>query len=604
MRPSKTDGNILREGRREGRLTRKPLGRVSTVNIIKFGIAMEIKTTKSQFNPFWRVCILAVMGMSGCAPAMQDRLVFDSRPADDDEIPSVNPVGTGLKNLTHHPANDANPAWSRNGRKIAVQSDRNGKSAVHIMDADGTKIQAVPGAGPLGSPAGLSPDGQDLLLASYRDVKGEVCAVRPDGSQLTDLTRNPAEDAAPAWSPDGKGIAFSSNREAIHGKPVYQIYVLDPAGGAVQRLTQSAYGAYDPVWSPDGKQIAFGMSPPNPPRDLMLVAFAKSPTVFGEVETAYVMQADGSHPGPLTDNITGWSIPQAWSPDGKQVVIHCDSSLQGENPETRITSLNGGVSFALPDEAAAGGNRRGWSATQPLEAVALPPPSAPQTEAPALPLALINGTLMDGTDGAPVRDAVIEMENGRMTAVGKRDQVSIPAGRKSWTCRGRHAAGFFNAHVHSSFTAATFSGWIQGGVTRVCDLGARRSYPTLFAFRDTVMTHLQYSRRMAAGPILTAPNGYPNSYFEYLRVAGYNGVTSADDARRKATQRLEGGADIGKIASESGVLLHQNPPMLSPEETAAIVEVHTRAAPESWPMFRSPPIWKKLWMRRWTTSRT
>jgi imidazolonepropionase-like amidohydrolase len=532
--------------------------------------------TKSQFNPFWCVCILAALMMSGCVPAaptpVQDRLIFVAHPTDNDEIFSVNLDGTGLTNLTNHPANDADPAWSPDGQLIAFQSDRNGKSAIYIMQTDGTQVQAIPDTGPLDSLAGWSPDGQYLLLTSYRDLDGEIYVVRPDGSQLTDLTQNPAEDAAPTWSPDGKRIAFSSNREEIDGKPVYQIYVMDLVSGAVKRLTQSTYGAYNPIWSPNGKQIAFGMSAPiSFPEIKQHSSGIMSPKEYGGAETAYVMQADGSNPQPLTDNVTGWSVPQTWSPDGKQVIINYFTSLQGENYETLIKSPDGVKLSLLPEEAAAGSNQRWWSAPRPAEAVELPPPATPQTEAPALPLALINGTLIDGTGGAPVRDAVIVIENGRITAVGKRDQVSIPDNAQIVDVQGGvMLPGFFNAHVHASYYAATLSRWIQGGVTTVCDLGASGwSYPTRFTFRDAVLTHPQYTRLVAAGPMVTVPDGYPDVYWD----GGGLLVTSADDARQRVTQLLEGGADIVKITLESGVLFHQTMPMLSPEETTAIVEV-------------------------------
>ncbi len=527
--------------------------------------------TKSQFNSFMCVSLLAALVMGGCAPAGQGRLIFVSRPAGNDEIFSVNPDGTGLMNLTNDPANDVNPAWSPDGQLIAFQSDRSGKSVIYVMQADGTQVQAVPNTGPVDTLAGWSPEGQYLLLTSYRDVNGEIYAVRPDGSQSIDLTQNPAEDTGPAWSPDGKRIAFASDRDAIDGNPVYQIYVMDLASGTVTRLTQSRYGAYNPVWSPDGKQIAFGMSPPVSRSSWQKVIFGMSPKVNGGAETAYVMQADGSNPRQLTDNFSGWSIPQTWSPDGKQVIIDYFATAQEEISETLVKAPGGGKSLALPEGVAAGSGQRWWSAPRPVKAVILPPSSTPQAEAAAVPLALVNGTLIDGTGGAPLSDAVILMENGRIAAVGTRGQVSIPGNARLLDVQGGAILpGFFNTHVHVSYyRAATLSGWVQGGVTTVCDLGAEGPFPPLFAFRDAVPAHPQYARLVAAGPIVTVPDGYPKAIW------GSSGltVTSAEDARQKVTQLLEGGADIVKIGLESGALTRQTLPMLSPEETAAITEV-------------------------------
>jgi len=68
------------------------------------------------------------------------------------------------------------------------------------------------------------------------------------------LTTHPARDSAPAWSPDGKWIAFLSKRE---GDEQTQIYLISPAGGEARRLTKVPAGASAAKWFPDSKRIAF-----------------------------------------------------------------------------------------------------------------------------------------------------------------------------------------------------------------------------------------------------------------------------------------------------------------------------------------------------------
>ncbi len=71
---------------------------------------------------------------------------------------------------------------------------------------------------------------------------------------MRNLTNNPAFDAWPRWSPDGKQIVFGSNRE---NKTDYEIYVMNADGNSVQRLTELHSRNTSPKWSPDEKKISF-----------------------------------------------------------------------------------------------------------------------------------------------------------------------------------------------------------------------------------------------------------------------------------------------------------------------------------------------------------
>ncbi len=104
----------------------------------------------------------------------------------------------------------------------------------------------------------LSRDGQWLAyVISDVDQKenrldSDIWLIPSAGGAPRRLTSSPRHDRHPTWSPDGKWIAFESNRDGE-----FQIYVISTSGGEARPLTQISTGAHQPVWSPDGHHLAF-----------------------------------------------------------------------------------------------------------------------------------------------------------------------------------------------------------------------------------------------------------------------------------------------------------------------------------------------------------
>jgi Tol biopolymer transport system component len=106
--------------------------------------------------------------------------------------------------------------------------------------------------------AAFSPDGRKIAFVSQRDGNMELYAVGVDGSGLRRLTDNFALDDHPAWSPDGAKIAFASTREpAPAGRASNAIYVMNAEGGEARRISPVEASDYSPAWSPRGDLIAF-----------------------------------------------------------------------------------------------------------------------------------------------------------------------------------------------------------------------------------------------------------------------------------------------------------------------------------------------------------
>ena len=128
------------------------------------------------------------------------------------EVYAIKPDGSGLVNLTNHPALDVSAAPGSTGR-IAFTSNRGGSPDIYLMDPDGGNVQQLTHApGDDGSP-NWSPDGEKIVFISTRDGNSEIYVMDADGGNETRLTETPADiERDPAWSPDGFQIAFLLHR--------------------------------------------------------------------------------------------------------------------------------------------------------------------------------------------------------------------------------------------------------------------------------------------------------------------------------------------------------------------------------------------------------
>jgi imidazolonepropionase-like amidohydrolase len=186
-------------------------------------------------------------------------------------------------------------------------------------------------------------------------------------------------------------------------------------------------------------------------------------------------------------------------------------------------------------------------------------------------LAIVNGTLIDGTGAGPVKNALVLIESDRIAYAGPRAGASIPKGARTINARGGTILpGFINTHVHQAIDVTTLRAWLQGGVTTVRDLGSGPDYKPVFSFRDRVNKSARTARLLAVGPLITVPGGYPEAIWGAPALE----VTSVADAREKTEQLVAAGCDTVKIALESGLIFGRNGlPELSLAEVKAIVAV-------------------------------
>src|SRR6266511_239953 len=162
------------------------------------------------------------------------------------EIYVMNADGSGQANLTRNRAADDAPAWSRDGAKIALSSERDGNWEIYVMQADGTgPTRLTVNRSADDAFPDWSPDGTKIAFHTDRDGNYEIYVMNADGSGQANLTHEArTDDLGPAWSPDGTKIAFASEGD---------IYVMNADGSGQTRLTH----VNDFDVSPDWTQIAF-----------------------------------------------------------------------------------------------------------------------------------------------------------------------------------------------------------------------------------------------------------------------------------------------------------------------------------------------------------
>jgi Tol biopolymer transport system component len=160
----------------------------------------------------------------------------------------------------------------------------------------------------VGEPAALPSNGLIVFERWENEQRSHLYTMRPDGSDVGQLTDFATSDGEPAVSPDGRIVAFVHELENL--SPV--IGSIPIAGGVVTWLTdEDLFVTGGPSWSPDGSRIAFAAHD-------------------GDAQRLFVMNANGTDQRRVTGAAVHWVESPAWSPDGAFIAFTA-SPLSGDD---------------------------------------------------------------------------------------------------------------------------------------------------------------------------------------------------------------------------------------------------------------------------------
>ncbi|MEO5590469.1 MAG: hypothetical protein ABIS03_12840 [Gemmatimonadaceae bacterium] len=223
-----------------------------------------------------------------CSAPPQIALVIG---AETSAIYLVNADGTSVVPVTSPGNHDIDPAWSRDGMRIAFASDRDGNYEIYTVDANGSNLARLTSDGGRDARPAWSPDGNRIAFVTTRDGSPAIYVMNANGDQPVRLTQVAGINDAPDWSPDGTLIAFAG---------AGGIWVMRSDGEQQKQITSNE-GSRDnePAWSPDGRRIAFSR--------------------MGQ-SSIFVVNADGSG---IRRWLSGFLSPRnpSWSPDGGKIMF-------------------------------------------------------------------------------------------------------------------------------------------------------------------------------------------------------------------------------------------------------------------------------------------
>jgi TolB protein len=221
-----------------------PQGDKITFNSYKDGVLalylMDLSTRNAQ-----RVSGKNVTGIGACWLPDGSKLATSLNKNGNRDIYTIDLNGNVTQQLTSHWADDLSPAFSPDGSKMAFVSNRSGNPQIYVKDLQtGNDERITFDLKYCTSPVWSQTN--KVAFASMNDGKFDIYIINPDGSNMKKLTDGSGNNEDPCWSPDGRFLVFSSNRDGSG----YHLYLMNANGENQRRLTFLKGEDTEPSWSP------------------------------------------------------------------------------------------------------------------------------------------------------------------------------------------------------------------------------------------------------------------------------------------------------------------------------------------------------------------
>jgi hypothetical protein len=237
--------------------------------------------------------------------------------------------------------------------RIAFETNRDSSSSleIYLMKTDGTGLVRLTNNTAQDINPVISPDGRRIAFSSDRDGNYEIYIMNVDGTNPIRLTNHPAQDTTPTWNADGSKIAFSSLRDGN-----FEIYVINADGSNATNITNTpSANETTPSYSRDGFKVTYlrdsqvwvmNASGSNPLQLTNETApLTLNPTfnhdgtkiAFRKLKDVHVMNVDGSNQVNLTNSNTLDNEP-SYSPDGSKIAF---KSYRNSNYEIYTMNADG-----------------------------------------------------------------------------------------------------------------------------------------------------------------------------------------------------------------------------------------------------------------------